>query len=70
MLHTIDECLFEASSAEKCNVDLANFLCLCDYLGVPVAHEKTVEPRTILEFAGITLDSISQRLARLPPGKL
>lgn len=60
VLHIVDDFLFQASSAEKCDADLANFLCLCDYLGVPIAHENTVEPRTTLEFAGITLDSISQ----------
>ena len=69
VLHILDDFLFVAPSAEKCEADLANFLRLCDYLGVPIAHEKTVQPRTTLEFAGITLDSVSQE-ARLPPDKL
>ena len=69
VLHILDDFLFVAPSAEKCEADLANFLRLCDYLGVPIAHEKTVQPRTTLEFAGITLDSISQE-SRLPPDKL
>ena len=69
VLHIPDDFLFVASSLEKCHTDLANFLSLCDYLGVPIAHEKTVEPRTTIEFAGITIDSISQE-ARLPPDKL
>ena len=69
VLHILDDFLFVASSLEKCHTDLANFLSLCDYLGVPIAHEKTVEPRTTIEFAGITIDSISQE-ARLPPDKL
>ena len=60
---------FVASSLEKCHTHLPNFLRLCDYLGVPIAHEKTVEPRSTIEFAGITIDSISQE-ARLPPDKL
>ena len=64
-LHILDDFLFVAPSAEKCEADLANFLHLCNYHGVPIAHEKTVQPRTTLEFAGITLDSISQD-SRLP----
>ena len=66
VLHILDDFLFVAPSAEKCEADLANFLRLCNYLGVPIAHEKTVQPRTTLEFAGITLDSIFQE-PRLPP---
>ena len=69
VLHILDNLLFVASSLEKCHTDLANFLHLCDYLGVPIAHEKTVEPKTTIEFAGITIDSISQE-ARLPPDNL
>ena len=69
ILHILDDFLIVAPCAEKCKADLANFLRLCDYLGVPIAHEKTVQPRTTLEFAGITLDSISQE-SRLPPDKL
>ena len=69
VLHILDDFLFVASSLEQCHTDLANFLRLCDYLGVPIAPEKTVEPRTTIEFAGITIDSISQE-ARLPPDKL
>ena len=69
VLHILDDFLFVASSLEKCHTDLANFLRLCDYLGVPIAHEKTVEPRTISEFPVITIDSIPQE-ARLPPDKL
>ena len=31
---------------------------MCDYLGVPLAPEKPVGPNTVLQFAGITLDSV------------
>ena len=70
MLH-IFENLFMASSLDKCHTDLANFnfLYMCDYLGVPIAHKKTVEPRTTIELAGITINCISQE-AKLPPDKL
>ena len=42
---------------------------MCNYLGVPLAPEKTVGPATVLQFAGITLDSVRQG-ARLPEDKL
>ena len=42
---------------------------MCNYLGVPLAPEKTVGPATVLQFAGITLDSVRQE-ARLPEDKL
>ena len=42
---------------------------MCNYLGVPLAPETTVGPATVLQFAGITLDSVRQE-ARLPEDKL
>ena len=41
----------------------------CVSLGVPLAPEKTVGPDTVLQFAGITLDSVFFE-ARLPEDKL
>ena len=38
----------------------AYFLRMCDYLGVPIAQEKTFGPSKVIQFAGITLDSINQ----------
>ena len=67
-LHILDDFLFVAPSAEKREADLATFLRLCDYLGVTIALEKTVEPRTTLEFAGITLDSVSLTSNSYPSG--
>lgn len=37
---------------------------MCDFLGVPIAEEKTVGAFTTLQFAGNTLDSVRQE-ARL-----
>ena len=48
---------------------LSTFLGLCDYLGVPIAHEKTGGPVTTLQFAGITLDTINMK-ASFPEVKL
>ena len=42
---------------------------MCNHLGVPLAPEKTVGPATVLQFTGITLDSVRQE-GRLPEGKL
>ncbi|CAH3176987.1 unnamed protein product, partial [Porites lobata] len=42
---------------------------MCDYLGVPIAQEKTCGPSQVIQFAGITLDSINQG-ALLPEDKL
>lgn len=69
VLHILDDFLFIATTKDQCARDLQNFILLCDYLGVPLASEKTVGPNTVLQFAGITLDSICFE-ARLPADKL
>ena len=69
VLHILDDFLFIACDEAKCQADLHNFLAMCDFLGVPIAEEKTEGPYTSLQFAGITLDSILQE-ARLPDDKL
>jgi len=69
VLHILDDFLFIAASAQKCQLDLNNFMQLCTNVGVPIAHEKTEGPFTCIQFAGITLDSIKME-ARLPEDKL
>ena len=69
VLHILDDFLFIAESESKCSSDLSKFLSLCDYLGVPIAHEKTEGPGTTLQFAGIALDTINMEV-RLPEVKL
>ena len=69
VLHILDDFLFIAPTKDQCNRDLANFVSLCEYLGVPLAPEKTVGPETVLQFAGIFLDSIHMEV-RLPDKKL
>jgi len=68
--HILDDFLFIAESEEKCHADLNSFLNLCKYLGVPTAEDKTVGPHTVLQFAGITLDTVKQEASRLPDDKL
>ena len=55
VLHILDDFLFIADSQDKCHADLTNFVSMCEYLGVPIAQEKSVGPDMTLQFAGITL---------------
>ena len=69
VLHILDDFLFIAKTRDQCDRDLKNFILMCNHIGVPLAPEKTVGPATVLQFAGITLDSIRFE-ARLPDDKL
>lgn len=69
VLHILDDFLFIAKAEDKCRSDLNKFIDMCQSIGVPIAHEKTEGPATVLQFAGITLDSIKME-ARLPEDKL
>ena len=69
VLHILDDFLFIARTEEQCRTELCNFLRMCDYLGVPIAQEKNFGAPQVIQFAGITLDSIN-REARLLEDKL
>ena len=69
ILHLLDDFLIVSSSSRQCQAYLDIFIDLCDYLGVPLAPEKTCGPATTLSFAGIELDSIKSE-ARLPQEKI
>ncbi|CAH3173754.1 unnamed protein product, partial [Porites lobata] len=69
IIHVLDDFLLIAKSKQSCKNLLSRFISLCNYLGVPIAPEKTVGPETELPFVGITLDSIRME-ARLPEDKL
>ena len=58
-----------AASYHQCCVALQNFISLCNYLGVPIAPEKTVGPQTVLIFAGIELDTNTME-TQLPNNKI
>ena len=60
VLHILDDFLFIAKTKDRCEADLGNFISLCHHLGVPLSPEKTVGPDTVLQFAGIILDSVYQ----------
>ena len=68
VLHNLDVFLFIAASEEKYQSAWANFK-LCKYLGVSKAQEKTIGPETVLQFVGITLNSVTLE-AKLPDYKL
>ena len=59
ILQVLQFFLFIAESQSKCRSDLSKFWSLCDYLGVPIPHEKTERLVTTLQFAGITLNAIN-----------
>ena len=65
----LDDFLFVDSNHNSCRHSLFTFIALCDYIGVPIAHNKTVGPDTNIIFLGIFLDSVNM-IAKLPQEKL
>ena len=49
LVHILDDYLM-AASYHQCCIALQNFISLCNYLGVPIALEKTVGP--LFDFRG------------------
>ena len=48
LIHILDDYFMAAPTYHQCCIDLARFLSLCDYLGVPMAPEKTDEKNSRL----------------------
>ena len=69
LIHILDIHLMAGASYEQCCTALRVFLSMCEYLGVPIAAEKTVSPSTILTSAGIELDTNTME-TRLPADKI
>ena len=69
IIHILDDFLIIASTESACRKQLHKLLALCDDLGVPIAEGKTFGPLTTLQFAGVTLDSITMQ-ASLTEDKL
>ncbi|XP_054843457.1 uncharacterized protein LOC129335043 [Eublepharis macularius] len=68
--HYLDDYLFVGPEGSgQCARLLAGFIALAEELGVPLAHEKTEGPVTVLTFLGIELDT-RQQASRLPMEKL
>ena len=69
LLHLLDDFLIISSTYDVCKAQLALFIQLCDFLGIPIAPDKTYGPSPVLTFAGIELDSLTWE-ARLPQEKI
>jgi hypothetical protein len=46
-----------------------NFSLVCDRLNVPIANEKSVGPTTVLEYLGLTIDTVNM-LVKIPDDKI
>ena len=57
MFNYIDDFLILASSHQRCQEALSEFLSCLEYLGFPVSPQKTVLPCTHIEFLGLGIDS-------------
>ena len=70
IIHYLDDFLFGGGSGDTtCQYTLTTFHQVCAHLGIPIAHDKTVEPTTCLSFLGIELDTVAMQM-RLPQDKL
>ncbi len=70
VVKVLDDFLFLGRTKSDCASSLRIFLRLCDYLGVPIAMDKTSEePAQVLTFLGIELNTLDMT-ASLPMDKL
>ncbi|CAG2189540.1 unnamed protein product [Mytilus edulis] len=68
--HLLDDFVFVSKASSKaCDHALHSFLKLCKTIGVPIKHEKTRFPTTVLTIYGIEIDS-NEMIARLPSDKI
>lgn len=59
IVHYLDDFLFVGSAdSSDCTELMHQFQKLCEYLGVPIASEKTQGPSDSLEFLGLGIDSV------------
>ena len=69
VVHILDDFLFIEGTFDECEDSLNKFIEFCNYVGIPVAFDKTFSPNQVMDFVGITLDSVKME-ARLPPDKV
>nr|XP_008117750.1 PREDICTED: uncharacterized protein LOC103280454 [Anolis carolinensis] len=68
--HYLDDFLFIGKAGTgQCRYLMQQFHQLADHFGVPLAHEKTEGPATVLTFLGIEIDTVAHS-CRLPLDKL
>lgn len=59
IVHYLDDFLLVGSAdSSDCTKLMYQFLELCEYLGVPIAPEKTQGPSNCLEFLGLGIDFV------------
>ena len=68
VVHILDDFLLINKYKKSCAKQLKVFLEFCLEVGIPIAFNKTFPPSTIMEFAGIELNSI-EMLSKLPVDK-
>ena len=67
--HILDDFIAVARCKSGCRDSLERLIALCEQLGIPVNHDKTVWPNTTVEVHGVEVDTCLM-IARLPEGKL
>ena len=56
--HYLDEFVVVGeSNTNQCQNLMDIFVNVCERMGVPIAHEKTEGPKTIIEYLGLTIDT-------------
>ena len=67
--HYLDDFLFAGEgNTDVCNRLMDIFSVVCDRLNVPIAITKTVGPTTVLEYLGLTIDTVNM-LVKKPDDK-
>ena len=70
IIHILDDFfIVQPAPSSLCATALCRVLTLFEELNIPLAPQKTFRPTQVLEFMGITLDSVNMQ-ARLPEDKL
>ena len=70
MSHLLDDFFFVGPTGTNiCQKALNSFMGVCDNVGIPIKHEKTQLPCTVITIYGIEIDS-DLMIARLPQDKL
>lgn len=69
-IHYLDDFLFIGpAKVHVCSEMLDCFFNICRSFGIPIAHEKTMGPVTVIKFLCITIDSVAMEF-RLPMSKI
>jgi len=68
--HYLDDFLFGGKKdTHECEKLMLKFESICSDIGVPIANEKTEGPSTVIEYLGLTIDTINM-LIKIPDKKI